>query len=281
MGAIPDWRFQSAFSVRDAKQKMRLSKAIGPAYAANHLLKSEGHMDAVMSKLFGWMDQFATDWKPMDLDHYLAYTAFDIVGELFFSQPFGFIDQGKDIKGSLAAAKGVQALGTMVGYFEWLFYLVANPFMTWLGILPLGYIYNISKDAVNQRQTNPEARHDGLALWLKTHQENPERLSLREIYASSLTVVQAGAETVSGELSCHCPVHVKHLAVDYANSQPSCNPEFPLLHHPPSPHVAACAQRAGSGASPGKMQRQRRLVRGHPQSPIFAVWPLLPSESQV
>lgn len=156
-------------------------------------------MDANVLKLLGWMDQFAAQHKPMDLDLYLAYTAFDVVGELFFSKPFGFIDQGRDIAGSLAAAKGLQATGTMLGYFRWLFYLIANPVTTWLGVLPFGYIYNTSMQAVNERLENPDARFDGLSLWLKSHHESPERLSLREIYATSSTVVQAGAETVSCE----------------------------------------------------------------------------------
>lgn len=205
---MPDYRFQNAISLCDPKDKMRLSRSVGPAYSANYLLKSEDHIDEVVVKLLRWMDGYAADHKPMDLDHYLAYTAFDTVGELFFSRSFGFIDQGRDIGGSLAAAKSVQAMGTMLGYFHWLFYLLVNPFTTWLGCLPLGYMYNTTMQAVKERQKNPDARFDGLALWMKTHQDTPERLSLREMYATSTAVVQAGAETVSSEfanehLFCH------------------------------------------------------------------------------
>lgn len=200
MGAIPDWRFQNTFTMRDAKQKTRLSRTVGPAFAANTLLKSEDHMDAVISKLLGWMDQFSADQKPMDLDLFFSYASFDMVGELFFSRRFGFLDQGKDIDGSLAAAKGVVWVGTVLGYFHWLYFLIVNPFTTWLGVLPTGYIYNASAQAVDERLKNPDARFDGLALWLKTHQESPDKLSLREIYATSTLVVQAGAETVS----CKC-----------------------------------------------------------------------------
>lgn len=178
---------------------MRLKRVLGPAYAASHLLKSETHIDDVLSKLFGWMDKFAAEHKPMDLDHYLGYAAYDVVGEVFFSKPFGFMDQGKDVGGTLAAAKGVQAIGAVLGFFRWLYLVLANPFTTWLGILPLGYIYNASKKAVQSRQANPDARFDSLALWLKTSQESPDRLSLHEVYSASTLVVQAGAETVSCE----------------------------------------------------------------------------------
>lgn len=179
---------------------MRLSRSTGPAYLASRLLKSENHMDDVILKLFRWMDKFATDRGPMHLDHYLAYAAFDVVGELFFSRSFGFIEQGRDIGGALASAKGVQAMGAMLGYFQYFFYFLVNPLTTWLGLLPLGFIYNTTLEAVKERETNPDARFDGLALWMKTHRDAPDRLSLREIYATSTTVVQAGAETVS----CKC-----------------------------------------------------------------------------
>lgn len=38
-----------------------------------------------------WMDAFARDGTPMELDKYLTYTALDIVGEVVFSKPFGFV----------------------------------------------------------------------------------------------------------------------------------------------------------------------------------------------
>lgn len=156
-------------------------------------------MDAVISKLFGWMDKFSADKKPMDLDLYFAYMSVDMVGELFFSRQFGYLDQGKDIKGSIAASKSLEGLATMVGYFHWLYFLIVNPFTTWLGVLPTGYVYDNVAEAVTKRLKNPDARFDGLALWLKTHQDSPERLSLRELYATSTLVVQAGAGTVSGK----------------------------------------------------------------------------------
>lgn len=199
MGAIPDWRFQNAFTMRDAKQKTKLSRTVGPAFAAATLIKAEGHMDAVIAKLLGWMDEFSTDQKPMDLGLFFAYTSFDMSGELFFSRQFGFLDQGKDISGSIASAKGVELVGTMMGYFHWLYFLIVNPFTTWLGILPTGYIYNTALTAVVERLKNSDARYDGLAMWLKTHQDSPERLTLRELYATSTLVVQASAGTVSGE----------------------------------------------------------------------------------
>lgn len=178
---------------------MRLKRSVGPAFAMNHLLKSEAHIDEVLSKLFGWMDKFAEEQTPTDIDKYLAYAAYDVLGEVFFSKPFGFVDQGKDLGGTLAAAKGSQAIASSLGYFQWLFFLLANPLTTWLEILPFGFIYNASKSAVDKRRRSPDSRLDGLALWLKTNREHPERLSLREVYATSNVAVQAGAETVSCE----------------------------------------------------------------------------------
>lgn len=228
---------------------MRLNRSVGPAFAATHLLRSEVHIDEVLTKLFGWLDKFAEEQKPTDLDKYLAYAAYDILGEVVFSKCFGFIDQGKDVGGTLAAAKGVQAVASSLGYIRWLFFLLVNPVTTWLGVLPLGFIYNASKDAVDQRRNNPDSRFDGLASWLKTSQENPERLSLREVYATSTIAVQAGAETVSCESH---PMFVLtyiqqrksdlarslHRSVEDTDLPRRCDAEFLVPRHSPSPDVA-------------------------------------------
>lgn len=178
---------------------MRLSRSLGPAYSATSILKSEANIDDVLGKFFSCVDRFAATNKPMDLDHYLAYAAYDILGEVLFSKSFGFLDQGKDIGGTLAAAKGVQALGATLGHFPTLVKILVNPFTTWLGLLPMGYIYHVTKELVEERERNHDARYDGLAQWLKISRENPERLSSREVLSSSALAIQGGSETVSCE----------------------------------------------------------------------------------
>lgn len=56
-----------------------------------NVLKSEEAVGQLIEQLMEWMDTFARDGTPMALDKYLTYTALDIVGEVVFSKPFGFV----------------------------------------------------------------------------------------------------------------------------------------------------------------------------------------------
>ncbi|KAK6854439.1 hypothetical protein PG995_009532 [Apiospora arundinis] len=59
-------------------------------------------------KLFGWMNKFANDKRPMNLDEFFTFVAFDITGEVVFSRPFGFMDKGEDVNHSIAMNVGME-----------------------------------------------------------------------------------------------------------------------------------------------------------------------------
>ncbi|KAK8053796.1 cytochrome P450 [Apiospora saccharicola] len=88
--AFPDYMFYTPFSLLDSKDKNECSNRSRPA------------MDASMRKLFGWMNKFASEQRPMNLDEFFTFVAFDITGEAVFSKPFGFLDKGEDVNHSIA-----------------------------------------------------------------------------------------------------------------------------------------------------------------------------------
>jgi hypothetical protein len=53
------------------------------------VIKSEPALDVNIWKLVEWMNKYADEKKPMDLDKFFTYVAFDITGEVVFSKPFG------------------------------------------------------------------------------------------------------------------------------------------------------------------------------------------------
>lgn len=54
-------------------------------------MQSEEAVGRLIERLMDWMDVFARDGTPMALDKYLSFTTLDIVGEVVFSKPFGFV----------------------------------------------------------------------------------------------------------------------------------------------------------------------------------------------
>lgn len=73
----------------DPKDKNECSKYLSTGYLQHNVSKSEPAMDTNISKLIGWMDRFADEKKPMDLDKFFTYVSFDITGDIVFSKPFG------------------------------------------------------------------------------------------------------------------------------------------------------------------------------------------------
>jgi hypothetical protein len=78
-------------SITDPKKKIALSKYFAPAYTLTQFLKCEPEINQNIDDLLYWMDRYANDRQPMELDRFITYTTFDNVGSAFFSEPFGFI----------------------------------------------------------------------------------------------------------------------------------------------------------------------------------------------
>lgn len=81
--------------------KIARSKAFASGYSLSTMLQTEEHMNRLIDKLLGWLDRYAAEGGPMDYDLLFSFTAFDIIGEVLFSKPFGFIERGEDIYGTL------------------------------------------------------------------------------------------------------------------------------------------------------------------------------------
>lgn len=76
----------------DPKDKNECSKYLSTGYLQHNVSKSEPAMDTNILKFIGWMDKFAKEKKPMDLDKFFTYVSFDITGDIIFSNPFGEFD---------------------------------------------------------------------------------------------------------------------------------------------------------------------------------------------
>lgn len=103
----------------------------------------------------------------MELDKFFTYVSFDIIGEVTFSKPFGFMDRGEDVDNSIANNTSLQIFFCTFGFYQGLSYLVNNPLMTWLQMLPVGHIVNTSIESLEKRKKNPDASFDIAAHWFR------------------------------------------------------------------------------------------------------------------
>ena len=68
--------------------------------------------------------------KPLNTSVWLQYFAYDVLGEVNFSQKLGFLETGTDVASSVAAIDGLLQYLSIVGQMPWLHnFLLGNPLM--------------------------------------------------------------------------------------------------------------------------------------------------------
>lgn len=50
------------------------------------------------------------------------------------------MEKGGDVNNSIAMNGAMECYIAFVGHLQWLHIIFANPFVTWLGILPMGHL---------------------------------------------------------------------------------------------------------------------------------------------
>ncbi|KAK0714043.1 benzoate 4-monooxygenase cytochrome P450 [Lasiosphaeria miniovina] len=200
-GALPDYRFQTTLSITDPKAKVARAKQFMQGFSTSTLLTFEHRIDKLFTQLLNWIDKFAADdnGKPMNLDQFFSFTAADITGELLFSKPFGFLEKGYDIDKTLARSHAIVGIGTATGYFPYLNKLVANPFVTWTGVLPFRLVFVTAMDAIAARRSRKTDTNDNdpdiLTLWLQALADG--KVTLRDVQAQTTLGIVAGTDAMS------------------------------------------------------------------------------------
>jgi cytochrome P450 len=185
-------------STTDPKKKVEKSKYIADAYTFSNILRSEEHVDRTFELFISWLDRYATSKQPMELSTFMSFATFDVIGEVVFSKPFGFLEQGKDVGNAIQNSLALSAYISVAGYFRWInIALLANPVMTWLTFLPMGHLFDTVKDVLADREENANTRYDAVQYWLNQHERHPGKLTIREINTQALAAVGVGSDTVA------------------------------------------------------------------------------------
>lgn len=177
-------------SVLEPKDKIELSRQLASAYTMSNVIKSEEQITALTGELLKWLNKYALSKEPMDLAQFFTFTAFDAVGEVVFSKPFGFLEKGVDIGDCIAQTLGFECYISIAAFAQWAHnILVGNPLVTWLDILPTNYLVKTSNAALDERKKNEDARFDFVAHWLKSHAQNPDKLSYGDVQSAIMANV--------------------------------------------------------------------------------------------
>ncbi|EXK23604.1 hypothetical protein FOMG_19635 [Fusarium oxysporum f. sp. melonis 26406] len=186
-------------STTNPMEKKALSKHFTPGYALSQILKRESDINKDLENLIFWVERYAEDRVPMNLDRFITYTTFDNIGGALFSKPFGFIKAGRDVDGTLRNNVALSRFAAVAGFFIGPLRILINPLNSWLLLLPMGHLYWTTSIAIKKRLSNPKACNDMVTHWLGARQKSG-KLTLRHIKAQANVNMGAGAEPVSSAI---------------------------------------------------------------------------------
>lgn len=118
-----------------------------------------------------------------------------------FSSRFGFLDQGKDVGGSMKNNFFLVIYVTLTVYMQWLHsVLLGNAIFRWMDFQPNEHTYNTAVQCIATRKQHEEPRTDMMEHWMRQRERFPERMSERELFSSVVVTLGAGAGTVGSVL---------------------------------------------------------------------------------
>ena len=190
--AVPSADYPNLMSIRDPKAHAESRKKIGSAYLLGNILLREYRIDQIIHLIEIKLD--AVSNKPVELGKWLHCLTWDLIGEITFSERFGFLDQGRDVNNALANTRLLTWYVTLMAYMPWLHaLLLGNPILRWLGFEPHEHIYKTCKKAVELRKSRWGTEADMLSTW-ELMQAQHDKLSDKAIFAAVIGNIGAGGE---------------------------------------------------------------------------------------
>lgn len=129
---------ESLFNMQDHKQHSYFRKIAAGNYSFSNIKKMEPLIDARMKEWVTKIDSlFAQKGERFDFSPWAVYMAYDIISEVGFGAPFGFIEQGKDVEGLIQGFHdGLVPFGIMARLY---------PFTNWVKSTWFGDKYLVAR----------------------------------------------------------------------------------------------------------------------------------------
>ncbi|KAJ5753120.1 hypothetical protein N7520_010037 [Penicillium odoratum] len=197
---------ESLFNMRSHKTHAVFRKHIAGPYSFTSIKRMEPLIDARIKEWSAKLDDsFVKTGESFDFAWWAVYMAYDIISEIGFGAPFGFIEKGEDIGGLIQGFHdGLPAFGLLARlhpFTSWLKttflkkYLVATP----ADDSGIGVLMRFRDKLIAQRikdNSEKESQHvDLLQMLLDARTDDDKPLDLEYIRAEVLLVLLAGADT--------------------------------------------------------------------------------------
>ncbi|KAM0323639.1 hypothetical protein ACHAQA_008574 [Verticillium albo-atrum] len=180
-----------------------IGKPIGRLYSPAGALAIEKHVDKAISHFWEQLEARFIDGPNAE-----AQVAWDVVGDITFSQPFGYMKHGYDFDGTLADSEMAMNYLAIVGQVPVLdFFGAQNPLLKLVANSPFTTANSIARNHLANRlagkdnQTHNAANPDFLDGFIEAQRLYPEIVTPDQIQSYLLINLIAGADTTAISLS--------------------------------------------------------------------------------
>lgn len=206
------------FPDQDLKRHAETRKRFQSLYSMSALLSYEVYVDECIDIFLDKLNNFAQLGTSIDLAHWFQCYAFDVIGEITFSERFGFLDKGADIEGIMTALDKSMVYSTLIGIFPKLHPIIYAIMEKIPGTGAAGRTYLMSfvqrkideRNAIrktgahNRRALNIDdnvAPQDFLDKMADAQQHNPEKVTPYHLFMMGMSNIIAGSDTTAVSLA--------------------------------------------------------------------------------
>ncbi|RVX69138.1 hypothetical protein B0A52_06852 [Exophiala mesophila] len=206
----------TVFPDRNMKRHAETRKKFQNLYSMSSLVSYEKYVDNCIDIFLQRMGSFSQSGELIDLAHWFQCYAFDVMGEITYSERFGFLDHGKDIGGILVALDNSMMYSTLAGIYSW-----AHPYLYAImekipgsGAVGRNFLMKFVQQKIAERNQSRDstkgsvaklqdqnAPRDFLTKLSDAHERDPEKVTGYHIFMMGLSNIIAGSDTTAVSLS--------------------------------------------------------------------------------
>ncbi|KAL6351895.1 hypothetical protein LRP88_14707 [Fusarium phalaenopsidis] len=178
---------------RAAPKHAKRRRQVAQAYSLSSVLTAEAFIQQVADETWIQFHKLARGRKPLNLDWWVSAFAYDVVGELGFGEPFGFVKSGEDKDGImdsvLTAFVNMGNLGYIPGQTLYLGKDNVDAYPNFLA--------QVNKRILERRARGNSERRDMLQQFFEAKTDRGEPISHADVLSEAANVLGAGADTTS------------------------------------------------------------------------------------
>ncbi|PTB63608.1 cytochrome P450 [Trichoderma citrinoviride] len=224
------------FPDKDIKRHAQTRRVFQGLYSMSSLVSYEKYVDECADVLLSRLSLFSKSKEPINMGHWFQCYAFDVIGNITFSKPFGFLDRGEDVSGLLQALQKVLAYSTLVGIYSSLhpYIFAVTNFFGMGGAAGRTYLAGYVRERIRQRkaeQTKKVKRvhtdgspEDFLEKIMIKNKDAPSKVTDYHVFMMSMSNIIAGSDTTAISLSA-----ILYYLIQYPNAMRKVREEAALI----------------------------------------------------